>query len=568
MKLILQLLSFSLIVGIVSCTTEEKSVEKKELIPDAGNGGITLPENFAAFVVSDSLGRGRHIAVRDNGDLYIHLRSENENGNSIIALRDTTGDGRADITMEFKGIPGTGIEIHKGFLYYASRTEIYRVPLVDGELLPSGPIDTLVHMVQGSGHMEKTFAFDTLSKMYVNIGSQSNACQEVQRTKGSPGKEPCTELYTRGGIWKFSDSELHQQQDSTLIYATGIRNAVAVAWNPEVQRLFAAQHGRDDLHRFWPDLYTEEQNIELPAEEFFDLEEGDDMGWPYCYYDQFQKKKLLNPEFGGDGTIIERCEGKKSPLVAFPGHWAPNDLIFYQGDLFPERYKNGAFIAWHGSWNRLGAPQAGYNVAFIPMKDGKPTGDYEIFANGFMGSEPIENPTDAVYRPCGLSEGPDGSLYVVDSQKGRVWRILYYPNGVPEVKAELKSEEKEKETEVTVSSIPADDPQMVEGAIVYQQICQACHNEGGKGTPGMNPPLTQTSWVLGDKKELIKVVLNGLSEPIEIKGEKFNNAMGALGGILNDEQIANVLTYVRNSWGNEASRITAEEVAAVRAENK
>ena len=134
---------------------------------------------------------------------------------------------------------------------------------------------------------------------------------------------------------------------------------------------------------------------------------------------------MLNPEYGGDGTITERCESAKLPLVGFPGHWGPNDLLVYQGDQFPEKYKHGAFIAFHGSWNRLGHNQAGYNVVFVPMADGKVTGDYEVFADGFIGQEEIKAPGAAQYRPCGLAEGPDGSLYIVDSMKGRVWRIVY-----------------------------------------------------------------------------------------------------------------------------------------------
>ena len=102
-------------------------------------------------------------------------------------------------------------------------------------------------------------------------------------------------------------------------YATGVRNPVALNWNPETDKLYALQHGRDDLHRFWPEFYTEEQNLELPAEEFLEIEEGDDFGWPYCHWDQFQNKKILNPEYGGHGISTERCTGIKAPIVAFPG---------------------------------------------------------------------------------------------------------------------------------------------------------------------------------------------------------------------------------------------------------
>jgi len=553
------IIHFIVFLSFFSCSVEDES--KKILIdPEIDNGGILLPDKFGAVVVADSLGRGRHLVVSDNGDIYVHLRRLTGDGHGIIALRDTSGNGRADLIEGFSEVTGTGIEIHNGYLYYSSRTEVYRSPMNPGVLLPSNHIDTLVHLVDGTGHMEKPFTFDGKGNMLVNIGSETNASQQEKRTKGSPGIDPCIELETRAGIWKFDDNTLHQKQDLSNRYATGIRNAVALNWNTEVDKLFALQHGRDDLHRFWPDLFTEEQNLDLPAEEFLEIDEGDNFGWPYCYWDPFQKKKLLNPEYGGDGTISERCEGIKEPIMGFPGHWAPNDLLFYKGDQFPEKYKNGAFIAWHGSWNRLGHEQAGYNVVFVPMKDGRPSGNWEIFADGFKGLLPLESPGDAIFRPCGLAEGPDGSLYVVDSQVGRVWRIMYYPDGIKKRIGEKPS------TDVAeADSKSTEEPKefLLAGKTVYDSYCLPCHMSNGKGAPGMNPPLTGTEWVLGDKERLIKVVLQGFSEPVEIQGEIYQNVM-ASHSFLSDQQIADVLTFVRQSFGNDASLIEASEVTKVR----
>lgn len=531
-------------------------------MPDSDNGGILLPPNFGAVVVADELGAGRHLVVRDNGDIYVHLRRLNDEGKGIVALRDTSGDGVADLALGFSDVPGTGIRLHNGYLYYSSRTRIYRSPLSPDRLLPEPQMDTLVKMVDGAGHMEKTFDFDGAGNMYVNIGSLSNACEEMLRTGHSPGVDPCTELETRAGIWKFSDQALNQQQDISLRYATGIRNAVALTWNRQVGRLYGLQHGRDDLHRYWPEHYTEEQNLELPAEVFLDIEEGDDFGWPYCYYDQFRKRNMLGPEYGGTGQEAGRCSGVKAPLLAFPGHWGPNDLLFYQGSQFPEHYRQGAFIAFHGSWNRLGYEQAGFNVVFVPMKDGRPSGDWEIFADGFKGSRPINSSGDAIYRPCGLAEGPDGSLYVVDSQKGRVWRIMYYPQGLPEAGLSVVQQVPDTEASEQRDAV-ALTGRMASGKTVYDTYCSACHMPNGKGAPGMNPPLTGTDWVLGDKERLIRVILNGLNEPVEIQGEIYQNIM-ASHAFLSDQQVADVLTYVRGSFGNDAGEIFPEEVARVR----
>ena len=94
--------------------------------------------------------------------------------------------------------------------------------------------------------------------------------------------------------------------------------------------------------------------------------------------------------------------------------------------MFPERFKNGAFVVLHGSWNRAPYPQVGYSVVFIPFENGKPTGKFEEFATGFAGRDEVKSPSEAKYRPTGLAQGPDGSLFIIDSVVGRVWRIYYY----------------------------------------------------------------------------------------------------------------------------------------------
>lgn len=543
---------FSVII-FASCTQPKEVV----LVPNQNNGGITLPEKFGAVVVVDTLGRGRHMTINTNGDIYFHLARLNGEGKGIVALRDTSGDGRADIIKSYSNITGTGIELHNGFLYYSDRTHVYRSKMSEGELLPSEALDTIVNLVDGGGHVEKPFTFDKKGGLYVNVGSLSNDCEIELRSPHSKGDDPCKELETRAGIWKFDDNTLNQVQDLAHRYATGIRNAVALTWNFDVNRLFAVQHGRDDLHRYWPEYYTEEQNLELPSEIFFDLEEGDNMGWPYCYYDHIQGKKLMNPEYGGDGKKAERCEIAKNPLMGFPGHWAPNDVLIYKGNLFPAKYKNGAFIAFHGSWNRLGHEQQGYKVAFIPMKDGKPSGDWEVFADGFIGQPAITNPGNAFFRPCGLAEGPDGSLYISDSQHGRIWRIIYYKDEMPApVNVALFQPQALENPEQVPNELLA-------GKRVYDKFCVQCHMNNGKGAPGMNPPLAGTSQVRGDKTQLIKIILNGLSEPMVINGETYNNAM-ASHSFLTDQQIADVLTYIRNTFGNSGEAIKPEEVAAAR----
>jgi glucose/arabinose dehydrogenase len=411
----------SCLILVVSC----RKGDSGELVPDANNGAISLPEGFAALVVADSIGPGRHIAVNTNGDIYLALR-ELKDGHGLVAMRDTTGDGKADVMIRFGTLPGTGLQIHKGYLYFAHDRGVIRYKLT-GNLLPDMAPETIVTgFTPQFQHAAKTIAFDTAGYLYVNVGAPSNACQENDRTPGSPGIDPCPILENYGGIWRFRDDVPNQTQAvHGTRFATGLRNCVAIDWNAAVNNLYVVQHGRDQLNQLFPDIYNDTDNADLPAEEFFMLEEGDDCGWPYCYYDGLQHVKVLAPEYGGDGNIVGRCPEKKDPLMAFPAHTAPNDLLFYSGSMFPDRYKNGAFIAFHGSWNRSPVEQKGYYVAFVPFGGRMPVDTWEIFADGFAGKGPVMNPGDAVHRPMGLAMGPDGSLYISDSVRGTIWRIFH-----------------------------------------------------------------------------------------------------------------------------------------------
>ena len=249
-------------------------------------------------------------------------------------------------------------------------------------------------------------------------------------------------------------------------------------------------------------------------------------------------------------------------MIGFPGHWAPNDLLFYTGSQFPERYRNGAFIAFHGSTNRAPYPQAGYFIAFVPFNNGKP-GAWEVFADGFAGVDPIVNVSDAVYRPMGLAMGPDGSLYIADTEKGKIWRVIFKGKRSDFSNEDLAEMEKRK----TASNIRMahevndnlDKGVAVGGEKVYEVYCGTCHQKNGLGDSGRFPPLANSQYVTGDKKRLINIVLHGLSETIEVNGITYNGAMPQH-SFLKDEEIARVLTYIRQNFGNNASEITIEEV--------
>ncbi len=430
---VLLLLTALLLSGCGEPATENESIEANpEIVCAPDNGGITLPDGFCATIVVDSLGQARHIAVAPNGDIYVKTR--NEKG-GIVALRDTTGDLKADIMAYFSDMTPmgsgilweTGMAVHNGYIWASNTEAVYRWPMPEGgELVPEGDPEIVVSgFPEQQSHDSKSIAFDDKGYLYVNVGAPSNACQQEARTPGSPGLDPCPQLERQAGIWRFYADSVGQTQQGGTRYATGIRNVVGLDWNKEDGALYVMQHGRDQLNTLWPELYTAEENAELPAEEMLRLTEGANAGWPYCYYDWKQQKKVLSPEYGGDGEEVGRCEQYLNPVVAFPGHWAPNALHFYRGEHFPERYRGGAFVAFHGSWNRAPLPQQGYKVTFTPFENGTPVSDYETFANGFAGTDSLQSPGDAEYRPMGLAMGPNGELYISDSQKGRIWRVVY-----------------------------------------------------------------------------------------------------------------------------------------------
>jgi glucose/arabinose dehydrogenase len=393
---------------------------------------VTFPAGFRATVFADSLGAARHMAVRANGDIYVNSRRTEQNretpaGGFLIALRDTNQDGRADQVRRFgaeRGKGGTGIALYRDHLYVEAGPAILRYRLGKDGLGPAGTPDTIVTgLPMETGHTAHPFVIDPDGNLYVNSGSATNSCQVEDRAKESPGERPCKELATRAGIWRFSANQTRQRFGPEPRQATGIRNAVGLAINPADGALYATQHGRDQLADNWPKLFNSKQSAELPAEELLLIVRGGDYGWPYCYYDQEQEKLVLAPEYGGDGKQVGECSQKLGPAAAYPGHWAPNDLVFYGGTQFPEKYRGGAFIAFHGSWNRAPEPQAGYNLVFQPFAAGKPSGDYEIFADGFAGPE--KQPAGARHRPAGLAVGPDGALYISDDTGGRIWRLVH-----------------------------------------------------------------------------------------------------------------------------------------------
>lgn len=573
------LLGIILLIGI-SCSTnrpEEQSLPAPQLpAGDADNGGLTLPDGFEALVVIDSTGPARHMAVTDSGDIYIKLRRPRPKG--IVALRDRSGDGKADSVVYFgdysdEGAYGTAMRLHKGYLYFSTAGEVWRVKFTPGKMVPEGPYEIIVkddyrNDQHGYEHIAKPIAFDQAGHLYVPFGSPGDVCQLRNRIPGYPGENPCSQLVEHGGIWQFDENKIGQTIKDGKRYATGIRSVVGMEWNNTDNTLYAVVHGRDNLHSTWPALFSRWESAVLPSEEFLRVKEGTDGGWPYYYYDQIAGKRKLNPEYGGDGK--KEGDGAKltQPLIGFPGHFAPNDLLFYTGDQFPEHYRNGAFVAFHGSTIRAPYPQGGYFIGFVPFRNGQPTGEWEVFANGFAGVDPIVNTSDSKYRPMAIAMGPDGSLYFSETEKGKVWRVMFKGKREDFGPAQLArmADEKTKSNVRNPHEINdnLEKGNVSQGEQLYKTYCLACHQGDGLGAPPRFPPVAKSEWVTGDKKRLINVVLNGLNGPIQVKGKPYDGAMGAH-GFLKDEEVAVLLTWIRGNFGNKADAISPDEVAAQRA---
>ena len=538
---------------------------------------LALPEGFISQVFVDSIPQKvRHLAVDDNGDVYAKLQKATAEG-ALAGIRDLDGDGHADQIETFgqyphqqKGNYSTAVRIYNGYLYFSSQLGVYRYKLDPKDLTPKEKIEIVVvddHPHGSHEHIGKPIAFDDQGHLYVPFGAPSNACQNPKRVPMQAGQDPCPQLENHGGIWQFDANTLGQTQKDAVPFATGLRSIVALDWNPKDKNLYAVVHGRDDLLRLWPDRYSAWESALLPAEEFIKIPKDSDFGWPYCYYDQIQELKVLAPEYGGDGEIVGRCAQFNKPIIGFPGHWAPNDLVFYKGNHFPEYYKNGAFIAFHGSTNRAPYPQAGYFIAFVPFKNGKFLKKWDVFADGFAQIDPIINVKDATYRPMGITFGGDGAMYIGDTEKGRIWKVEFKGDKASFGKKQLaEMEEHKKRTHIRTPDKIKDMmvPKEVSlGQKTYNLYCGACHQQNGKGASGRFPPLDQTDWVTGDKERLIDILLNGKEGVMTVNGVVYDGLMPQH-HFLSDKEIAAVLSYIRTNFGNTASPITPEEVKKYR----
>ncbi len=343
---------------------------------------LRLPAGFAIKEFAGGFERPRYMILLPSGGV---LLSDSTRKGTVYTLFDKNKDGVAEERKEL--ITGLdrpfGLTLWKEYLYVAEATSVKRYRF-NPSSLQAGPGEEIVSLKDfSSGHWTRTIRFTPDgSKFYLTVGSGSNV---------SPGEHEM-----RAAILRFNPDGTGME-----FAARGTRNAIGLDFEPTTGKLWAAVQERDGL------------GDDLVPDYFTSIKEGGFYGWPYAYIGPREepRNKGLRPELV-KSTIV--------PDVVLPAHVAVLDARFYKGSMFPARYKNGAFIAFHGSWNR--AQRIGYSVVFIPFRNGQPAGPVEDLLSGFM----LDPGKKEVWgRPVGLLELPDGSLLVSDDGGSKIWRITH-----------------------------------------------------------------------------------------------------------------------------------------------
>jgi glucose/arabinose dehydrogenase len=372
------------------------------------DASIKVPAGFCATVVTDAVGRARHIAVRGNGDIFVARIASRRDSGGLSTVRGETVE-------NFFASPVHGLAMASDSTLYASTAhEILRFRFKGDSLAPRKNVDTIVTGLPGGAIPSNTIVLQRDGSLLVGIPAATEGCQK---------QNPCSALATTGAVWRFDTGKKNQTlKDGTRI-ATGLRAPIAIAISPKDTAIFVVTRGPDSLHERYPQIDARVAATH-PGDEMIRISSiRADYGWPYCYYDVIAAARVLSPEYGGDGRTAGRCDRLIRPVMSFPAHWEPMAMVFAVSQKLPEKYRSGAFVAFHGSAHRAPLPEDGYAVAFVPFRNGMPSLDFEVFADGFAG--PIKSPSAARSRPAGLALASDGSLYVSDDKGGRIWRIRY-----------------------------------------------------------------------------------------------------------------------------------------------
>ena len=378
---ILNLIGVGLIVavvigGVLAYRTISSQVSLVGILARGEAGQINVPEGFDVNIFAEGLARPRFINFAPDGRLYVAERGANR----IVILEDKDGDGRSDSQTVFADEIDNphSVVLHDGAWYIGVPTGVIRLTDRDGDGRADERV-TLIDNYPTSGHSTRTVEFLPDGRMVVSVGSSCNVCAEQNPR--------------RAAVLAYEDSNAENEQ----LFASGLRNAVGLTVHPSTGELWATNNGRDLM------------GDDVPPETVYLVREGADYGWPRCH------ASIADPDYGYEGV----CEEVEAPIVEMQAHSAPLGLVFYEGDAFPEPYRDDLFIAFHGSWNR--SVPTGYKIVRLPFDGTEPGTEVVDFATGWL----EDDLTTVTGRPVGLAVGPDGALYMSDDTGGFIYRIAY-----------------------------------------------------------------------------------------------------------------------------------------------
>ena len=420
MKKTTTLLSIPLLALMTACNGQVKKEEKEALANQPSNvvktaiGDITLPppyatesktnnskvigwpagktpkapEGFTVTKFADGFENPRWTYISPNQDIFVVESGTRSSKNQITVLRDKDKDGKFETREVF--ISGLnkpfGMLVLKDFFYIANTDGLYRYPYKNNPLKLETKGEKILELPAGgyNNHWTRNLlASPDGSKIYVSVGSGSN--------NGENGMDK--------EIRRAAILEINPDGTGEKIFASGLRNPVGMDWNPVNKELWTAVNERDELgDELVPDYITS-----VKRDGFY--------GWPYSYFGSIPDPRMK----GQRKDLVEKAI---VPDVPVGSHTASLGLAFYTKEKFPAKYKNGAFVGQHGSWNR--SKISGYKVLFVPFKDGKPSGKSEDFLTGFISDE---NKAEVYGRPVAVTVMNDGSLLVNDDSGNTIWKV-------------------------------------------------------------------------------------------------------------------------------------------------
>lgn len=350
------------------------------VIDRPANAKLGVPEGFRVALWAADFADPRNMVLAPNGDIFVADMS----GSKIHVLRDADKDGKPESRFVFaEGLNRPfGLAFRGNHLFVGNTDAVVRFDYKPGQTVAAGNPVPITSLPRG-GHATRNVIFNRDgSKMYVAVGSASNVSDETDE----PLRAAITE-YNPDGTGKYT-------------FASGLRNPIGLAWNPADQSLWTVVNERDGLgDDLVPDYAT-------------DVRRDGFYGWPFSYIGQ-----NVDPRRGERLDLVKKAI---VPSVLIQSHSAPITIAFYNGTMFPQQYRGGAFVTLHGSWNRT--LRTGYKVVHLPFRNGKPAGGYDDFLVGWA-PDPKERTVWG--RPAGLLVLPDGSLLVSDDGAGVIWRVTY-----------------------------------------------------------------------------------------------------------------------------------------------